>query len=64
MTFFVAMLFGAVGLGYFIYGRKEHRGSLVLSGIALCAFPYFVSNLWLVLLLGTALLAVPFVIRD
>ncbi len=64
MTFFFAMLFGAVGVGYFIYGRKERRGSMLLSGIALCLFPYFVSNVWLVLFVGAGLLALPFLVGD
>jgi hypothetical protein len=31
------MLFGAIGFGYIIYGRKQRRGIALLSGVLLCA---------------------------
>ncbi len=59
----LAMLFGAIGMGYFIYGRKEQNGMALLSGVGLCIFPYFVGNIFLVLLVGAGLLALPFFVR-
>ncbi len=60
----LAVLFSAVGAGYFLYGRKQQRGSVLICGIALCLFPYFVSNLFLLVLIGALLMAVPFVLRS
>ncbi len=41
------VIFGAVGLGAFIYGKKTGRWRHMLIGVALMAFPYFVpSTLW------------------
>ena len=56
------MLFGAIGAGYLVYGRKQRRGIALLSGLVLMVFPYFVSNVWLSLLIGAALMALPFFI--
>ena len=63
-TIFVAFLFGAVGMGYVVYGRKQRNGIVLAAGIGLCAFPYFVSNLWLMVAIGIVLGVLPFMIRD
>jgi hypothetical protein len=61
---FWGMVFGAFGVGYFIYGRKQARLVPLFCGIALVVFPYFVSGTWLTLLVGAMLLAAPFLIRE
>jgi hypothetical protein len=57
------LLFSAFGLGYFVYGKKQKRGVPFASGIGLMVFPYFVSNSWLMVLIGAALLALPYFLR-
>jgi hypothetical protein len=57
------MLFGAIGFGYFLYGRKQKAAMPFLSGVALCIFPYFVSNVYLMVLIGVVLLALPYFIK-
>jgi len=57
------VLFGSIGMGYLIYGKKQHRGIAFLSGVILCAFPYFVSNIFLMLIIGIAFMALPFFIQ-
>jgi len=57
------VLFGSIGMGYLIYGRKQRRGIAVLSGVVLCAFPYFVSNTFLMILIGIAFMAFPYFVR-
>ncbi|MEP6635039.1 MAG: hypothetical protein ABJA62_12615 [Luteimonas sp.] len=57
------LLFGSIGLGYFIYGKQQKKPIPLLCGIGLMAFPYFVSNNWLIVLIGAALMAVPFLVR-
>ena len=54
------LLFGSIGMGYFVYGKKQGRGVPMLSGVALMAFPYFVTNSILIVLIGVALMAVPY----
>ncbi len=62
-TLIWAVLFGALGMGYFIYGKRQRRGSALVSGIALCLFPYFVSDAVLIVLVGVALTALPYFFR-
>ena len=53
---------GAVGLGYIVYGRRQTKLVPVISGLLLCAYPYFIESwIWLSLV-GAVLLAVPFFI--
>ena len=57
------LVFGCFGLGFFVYGRKQQRAVPLLCGIALMVFPYFVSNLVLLVAIGVALLALPYFVR-
>ncbi len=57
------LLFGSIGMGYFVYGKRQGRGVALLSGIALMAFPYFVSSGLLIVLIGIVLMAFPYFIR-
>jgi hypothetical protein len=54
------VVFGAVGLAYFVYGKKQQRFVPLLCGIALMAFPYFISNTVLLVVVGLVLSAVPY----
>jgi hypothetical protein len=58
----LSMLFGAVGVGYFMYGKKRQNAITMLSGVALCVFPYFVSNAVASLLIGLVLTVLPWVL--
>jgi len=59
----LGVIFGSIGMGYIVYGRKQQRGIALLSGFALIAYPYFVPSVVLVILIGIVLMALPFVIR-
>jgi membrane protein implicated in regulation of membrane protease activity len=56
-------MFGSIGMGYIVYGRKQHKGIALLSGIVLCVFPYFVPNVFLLIIIGIVLMAFPFFFR-
>lgn len=58
-TLFWGVLFGSIGLGYFVYGKRQGAMLPLLCGVGLMAFPYFVTETWLVLLVGAALAAAP-----
>lgn len=60
---FLSLLFGSVGVGYFIYGKRESRFIPMLAGAALCGFPYFVSNIYVMLAIGIVLVLLPFLVR-
>ena len=57
------VVFGAVGLAYFVYGKKQRRFVPLLCGIALMAFPYFMSNTVLLVVVGLVLSVVPYFFR-
>jgi hypothetical protein len=56
------VLFGAAGFGYFLYGRKQRVAMPFVAGIGLCVFPYFVSNVYLLVAIGILLIALPYFI--
>jgi hypothetical protein len=57
------MLFGIIGFAYFTYGRKQAALVPLLAGIALMVFPYFIPNIYMLVLIGVILMALPFFIR-
>jgi len=62
-TLIWGMLFGAIGIGFFSYGRKQRALIPLFTGIALFVFPYFVPNVTVLLIVGAALVAIPYFIR-
>lgn len=57
------MLFGAIGLGYFSYGKKQRAVIPFVVGIALFVFPYFITNVYLLVATGVGLSALPYFVR-
>jgi hypothetical protein len=57
----IGLLCGAIGMAYIAYGKRQTKFAPLLSGIALCAYPYFVDGwLWLIGI-GAVLMVLPFV---
>ncbi len=59
----IGMAAGLFGMAYIVYGRKTQTWMPIFAGIGLCGYPYFVDALWLSLVIGVALLALPFMVR-
>ena len=57
------VVFGSIGLGYFVYGKRQRVVVPLVCGLALMAFPYFVSNTVLVVVIGAVLAALPYWVR-
>ncbi len=57
------LLFSSIGLGYFIYGKKQSAIVPLVCGIVLMVFPYFVSNTILLVVIGVVLSAVPYFVK-
>jgi hypothetical protein len=57
------LLFGSAGLGFFVYGRKQRAVVPLVCGLLLMVFPYFVSNVALLVAVGIVLCAVPYFLR-
>jgi hypothetical protein len=53
-------LFGAIGFVAFVYGKRMHVWKLMLGGLALMVFPYFVADTLLMYLIGTTATATLF----
>ncbi len=56
-TFLFSIIFGAVGLAAFGYGKTTSQPKLMIIGAVLMAYTYLVSDPWLVLGIGTVLSA-------
>ncbi len=57
------LLFGSVGFGFFLYGKKQKAGVPIIAGIALCVVPYFIANVYILVTVGVVLMAIPFFVR-
>ncbi|HED19269.1 MAG TPA: hypothetical protein ENI74_07185 [Gammaproteobacteria bacterium] len=57
------MVFGAIGFGYFVYGKKQKAVVPLFVGIALFIVPYFLSNLYILVIVCTALVVLPYFLR-
>ena len=57
------MLFGAIGFGFFLYGRKQKSVVPLITGIALSVVPYFIANVYVLVMVGVILVAIPYFVR-
>lgn len=60
---FLGLIFSSIGLGYFIYGKKQKMIVPFICGIALMIFPYFIENNLLISAIGMILSLIPWFIR-
>lgn len=60
---FAGLIFGSIGTGYFIYGKKQQSWVTLVCGIILCVIPYFIANTYLLIVAGIVLAVLPFFIR-
>ena len=58
------VLFGSIGLGFFLYGRKQKKMIPRYCGVALMAYPYFISDVYLLVGVGAGLMALPYFWRQ
>ena len=54
------MLFGAIGFGFFLYGKKQKLVVPLCVGIALCVVPYFIADVYVLVLIGVVSMAIPY----
>ncbi|MEO6364620.1 MAG: hypothetical protein ABIO38_01005 [Luteimonas sp.] len=62
-TLLLGVIFSSIGLGYFMYGRKQRAGAPLLCGLALMIYPYFTSSIGALLALGIVLAALPWLLQ-
>jgi hypothetical protein len=58
-----SVLFGAIGMGYFVYGKRQGALVPLFVGITLCVFPYFVASVTALVIVGAILVAIPYFIK-
>lgn len=58
-----SLLFGSIGIGFFIYGKRQRQIVPLAVGITLFIYPYFISNVYLLVFIGLALLVLPYYVR-
>ncbi len=62
-TLLWGLLFGSIGVGFCIYGKRQRAAVPLLCGIGLVAYPYFVPNVYALIAIGIALCAIPYFFR-
>ena len=61
---FFSLFFSLVGTALFLYGRRTANIPHILLGLTLGAYPYFISNVWLLCLIGIGLCIAAYVLRE
>jgi len=54
-SIFAQILFGAVGLAAFVYGKKQVVLRPLVLGVILMVYPFFIAESWLLYLIGGGL---------
>jgi hypothetical protein len=54
---FASLVWGSVGMGYFIYGKKQSSWAPMIGGVLMMAASYFVASALLMSLVCAALMA-------
>ena len=60
---FWGLVFSSVGVGYFLYGKKQTRLMAMICGIGLMIYPFFVSSTGWIIVIGSLLMAIPYFVR-
>ena len=55
-SLFASLVWGSIGVGYFIYGKKQRELMPMLGGVALIAVSYIVSSALLMSLISVAVM--------
>ncbi len=56
-------LFGGVGIGYFIYGKRQKKPVSFFTGVSLFVIPYFIDDIVILIVAALVLMALPFVVK-
>lgn len=61
-SLFIGVIAGAVGTGYFIYGKRQSKPVPMIAGALLCIYPYVSDSVVWLCVVGALLAVAPFVI--
>lgn len=59
----LGVVFSSIGLGYFIYGKKQQQTIPLICGIVLMIYPYFIENAVILTAIGILLCVAPKFVR-
>ena len=59
-----SLVFGMIGMGMFMYGKKAGRPIPLAAGAGLMVIPYFITHLVVMIIVCGALTAVPWLLRE
>jgi len=64
-TLFASLIWGSIGFGFFIYGKKQREWVPMVGGVALMGVSYFIANwLWMSLVSLALIGGIWFLIRQ
>jgi hypothetical protein len=58
-----SFLFGMVGMGMFMYGKRSGQMIPLVAGVLLMVVPYFIPNLMALVVISSLLVAAPMMLR-
>jgi hypothetical protein len=62
---FASLIWGSIGFGYFIYGKKQSSWPPMAAGVLMMVASYFAGSVWLMSLICLALIiAVYFLLKQ
>lgn len=59
-----SLIWGSIGMGFFVYGKKQKAWVPALGGIALMGASYFISSAWYMSITAIALIVATVWFRD
>ncbi|HJP46222.1 amino acid transport protein [Acinetobacter venetianus] len=60
---FLGVIFSSIGLGYFLYGKKQKMTIPLVCGLVLMLFTYFIDNTMIISVIGIVLSILPYFLR-
>ncbi|USA47619.1 amino acid transport protein [Acinetobacter sp. C26M] len=60
---FLGVIFSSIGLGYFLYGKKQKMTVPLVCGLILMLFTYFIDSTTMISIIGVVLSIVPYFLR-
>ncbi|KYQ83212.1 MULTISPECIES: hypothetical protein [Acinetobacter] len=60
---FLGVIFSSIGLGYFLYGKKQKMTVPLVCGLVLMLFTYFIDSTAMISIIGIILSILPYFLR-
>lgn len=59
---FLAFLFGTIGMGYFMFGKKQGNPGALVAGVILMGYSYVITDPLQMTIIGICAMALPWII--